>query len=140
VSSFIKLIHEEIKNFNKKNNRYVRFGIAPTGIWKSGDGIVTYNEKGDAISTGSKTVLFEHYGSYYFADTLLWINNEWIDYMLPQTYWSSDDPMGPYEVLMDWWIKVVKNKKVDIYSGIGLYKSEIRDTYGVIIKMNFLIN
>ena len=31
---------------------------------------------------------------------------------------------------MDWWIKVVKYKKVSIYSGHGLYNSIKDDTYG----------
>ena len=131
VTSLINLLHNEIKNFNLNNNRYVQFGISPSGVWKSGDGIVTYNEKGDAISKGSNTsTTFEHYGSYLFADTLLWINNEWIDYMLPQTYWASDHPLCPYESLMDWWNKVVKYKKVDIYSGHGLYMADGTKTYG----------
>jgi uncharacterized lipoprotein YddW (UPF0748 family) len=131
VSSLINLLHEEIKKFNKNNNRYIQFGISPSGVWKSGDGIVTYNEKGDAISNGSKTTTsFEHYGSYLFADTLLWINNEWIDYMLPQTYWASDHPMCPYLDLMDWWNRVVKYKKVNIYSGHGLYMADGTQTYG----------
>ncbi len=132
VNLLIEKLHKDITAFNKKNNRYVQLGISPSGVWKSGDGEVTYNQNGDAISTGSKTTTdFEHYGSYLFANTLYWINKEWVDYMMPQSYWASNHPMCPYKDLMDWWNKVVKYKKVNIYSGHGLYMSDSTgNTYG----------
>lgn len=130
VNQLIQGLHNVIKNFNRANKKYIQFGISPSGVWKSGDGIVTYADNGDAISKGSKTTTtFEHYGCYLFANTLYWINKEWIDYMLPQTYWSSDHPMCPYIDLMDWWNRVVKYKKVNAYSGHGLFMSAGKKSY-----------
>ena len=131
VDLLIKLLKEKISEYNKNNSKYVQFGISPTGVYKNGDGKVTYDEKDTAITTGSDTKAFQqHYGSYLFCDTVKWCNEGWIDYLLPQSYWASDNPYAPYEKLMDWWNKVLRYKNVNLYSGIGLYLAdETRETF-----------
>ena len=132
VDLLIILLKEKISEYNKINSKYVQFGISPTGVYKNGDGKVTYDKNGTAITNGSETKAFQqHYGSYLFCDTLKWCNEGWIDYLLPQSYWASDNPYAPYEKLMDWWDKVLKYKNVNLYSGIGLYLAdETRETFG----------
>ena len=124
VDLLIKLIKEKISEFNIKNNKHIQFGISPTGIYKNGDGVVTYDEKGNAITTGSDTIGQEHYADYLFCDSLNWCNNGWIDYLLPQSYWARTHPTAAYEKVMDWWDKVLKYKNVNLYSGIGLYMAD----------------
>ena len=131
VDDFIQKLHIAIKNFNIKNSQYVQFGISPTGIYKNGDGIVNYDEKKNAITNGSKTNGQQHYSSYLFCDTVKWVNNGWIDYILPQSYWAKDHPLAGYENVIGWWDKIVKYKKVNLYSGIGLYMADhTKNTYG----------
>lgn len=124
VNKFIKQLSDTMREYNKKNNRYVQLGISPTGIYRNGDGKVTYGENGDAISSGSKTGGQEHYASYLFSDTVHWINNEWIDYITPQSYWAFSHTVAGYADVMSWWDKVCKYKKVNLYSGMGIYMSE----------------
>lgn len=124
VNIFIEMLHDEMTAYNKENNRYVQLGISPTGIYNNGDGVVTYDENGNAISSGSKTNGQNHYESYLFSDTLKWINNEWIDYICPQSYWAFSHPVAGYADVMSWWDKVVKYKKVNLYSGMGIYMSQ----------------
>ena len=131
TDELIKLLSNSIKEYNEKNNKKVQFGISPTGIYKNGDGVVTYDEQGNAITTGSKTNGQEHFHSYIFANTLNWINNYWIDYILPQSYWAQDHPLARYKNVMGWWNKVVEYKKTNLFSGIGLYMADLSvDTYG----------
>ena len=113
-----------IKAYNETNTRYVQLGIAPTGIYKNGNGIVTYNASGEAVTTGSNTRGQTHYSSYLFCDTLKWCNEGWIDYILPQSYWGMTHPIAGYQEVMGWWNKVVKNLDVNLYSGIGLYMAD----------------
>ena len=128
VNLFIESLSKAIRNYNTVNQKRVQLGISPSGIWKSGDGIVTYNQDGNAITNGSNTTsTFQHYGSYLYADTLRWINEEWIDYILPQTYWALEHRLCAYADLISWWDKVVKYKNVNLYSGMGLY---LRDASG----------
>ena len=125
VDLLIKLLREKISEFNNKNGKHVQFGISPTGIYKNGDGIVTYDEKQNAITTGSETRGQEHYASYLFCDTVKWCNEGWIDYILPQSYWARTHPLAQYAKVMGWWDKVLKYKKVNLYSGIGLYMADL---------------
>ena len=131
VNLLIDLLKENIDKYNKEKNKKVQFGISPTGIYKNGDGIVKYDKEGNAITTGSDTNGQEHYASYLFADTLLWINKGWINYILPQCYWAQDHPLARYKYVMGWWNNVLEYKKVNLYSGIGLYMSNLTgNVYG----------
>jgi len=136
VDLLIEDIHNELVIFNQQNNRHVQLGISPSGIYRNvthnpGTVTYTYNSNGDLTSpTGNNTSGFAHYGSYLYSDTLKWINNEWIDYIVPQTYWSLEHPSAGYADCMDWWNAAVRYKKVNLYSGIGLYMNvETGNTY-----------
>lgn len=122
INLFIEGLSKEMREFNERTGRRVQLGIAPSGIWRSGDGKVTYDSEGNAITNGSSTTSsFIHYGGHLFADTLKWINEEWIDYILPQTYWSIEHGSAGFPDLVDWWAKVVKHKNVNLYVSMGLY-------------------
>ena len=124
IDLLIKQIKDNIDSYNNKYDKKVQFGISPTGIYKNGDGKVSYDEEGNAITTGSDTKGQEHYASYLFCDTLKWINKGWINYILPQSYWSIDHPLAGYKIVMDWWDKVLEYKRVNLFSGIGLYMAD----------------
>ena len=141
VDLLISLLREEIDGYNKENKKHVQLGISPTGIYKNGDGEVTYDEDYNAITTGSKTNGQQHYASYLFCDTVKWCNKGWIDYLLPQSYWATDHPKAGYRNVMGWWDKVLKYKKVNLYSGIGLYMADLTvNTYNWQTDMNELYN
>ncbi len=129
VDKFIYDLSCSIRNFNKENNRSVQLGISPTGIYQNGDGIVTYDENGNAITNGSNTIGQEHNKSYLFCDSKKWIDEEWIDYIIPQSYWGLTHPVAGYADVVDWWDKVVANKKVNLYCGMGIYMSHSDKTY-----------
>ena len=121
VDKFIYDLSCAIKKFNKENNREVQLGISPTGIYANGDGKVTYDEKGRAITTGSCTRGQEHYESYLYCDSKKWVEEEWIDYLIPQTYWGLSHPVAGYADVAGWWDKVFKYSKVNLYCGMGIY-------------------
>ncbi len=88
----VDLLIEEI---NKKMNEakpWVRFGVSPFGIWR--------NKKSDP--RGSDTNGLQNYDDLY-ADVLLWSQNGWVDYLLPQLYWELEHKRASYLVLVDWW-------------------------------------
>jgi hypothetical protein len=55
-----------------------------------------------------------------FADPLAWMQNKWIDYLVPQLYWSMDHPKASYSKLLRWWSENSTNTA--IYIGNGSYK------------------
>lgn len=121
VDIFIRDLSQEMRAYNQANNRQVELGISPSGVWRNGNGIVTYDENGTAITNGSNTAGMEHYGGYLYSDTKKWIDEEWIDYICPQTYWSFTQTIVIYGHLADWWAQVVRYKNVKLYTGMGIY-------------------
>lgn len=108
TSAFVKELSKKIK----KAKPYVKFGISPFGVWRNND----------KDPTGSKTRAgAENYDSLY-ADTRVWIKNNWIDYIVPQIYWDFNLKVAPYGTLVDWWINEVKGSKVNLYVGHAAYK------------------
>ncbi len=119
VNEFIRRLSTQLKAFNLRTGRAVQLGIAPSGQWKSGNGVVTYDSEGKSITTGSIGNGFSSYGDYLYADTKLWVDNGWIDYICPQCY--HDMQGGGFLEITDWWNKVCKYSKVNLYIGMGYY-------------------
>jgi len=114
IDKFIYKLHVAMTDFNKEHGRGVQLGISPTGIYRNGDG---------SVKSGSNTAGQEHYESYLFCDTMNWVRNEWIDYIMPQSYWAFTHRAAGYADVMDWWNEAVKGTNVNLYSGLGLYMS-----------------
>lgn len=90
----------------------VSFGISPFGIWA--------NKSSNKL--GSDTNGNQSYYSHY-ADTRKWVLNGWLDYICPQIYWNIGYNIADYEILLNWWIDVVRNTDVDLYIGHASYRS-----------------
>ncbi len=88
VNLFVKQLHETVH----KTKPWVKFGVSPFGIYR--------NKKTSYI--GSETNGLQNYDDLY-ADVLLWINNGWIDYCVPQLYWQIGHKAADYETLIKWW-------------------------------------
>ena len=112
VNLFIKQLHNRMSNYNKDHNRYVQLGISPTGIYRNGNG---------SVDSGSNTSGYAHYGSPLYADTLKWARENWIDYLLPQSYWGFSHKTAGYADVMDWWNLAFEGLTCNLYSGIGIY-------------------
>jgi hypothetical protein len=67
-------------------------GISPFGIYR--------NKRSSSI--GSNTNGLQNYDDLY-ADVLLWINNGWLDYCVPQLYWEIGHKSADYATLIRWW-------------------------------------
>lgn len=89
VSLFVKQLSETIH----ARKPWVKFGISPFGIYR--------NRANDPLN-GSNTSGLQNYDDLY-ADVLLWINNGWVDYTVPQIYWQIGHPSADYDTLLKWW-------------------------------------
>lgn len=131
VDTFIYNLKLALDAFNEENNRFIQLGISPTGVYKNASSSkeantplseYVYNQRGDLIyPVGATQGCQMHYESYLYCDTLKWVNEEWINYILPQTYWATSHSNAPYEKLINWWNMAVKNKNVNLYTGMGIY-------------------
>jgi len=122
ISILIKEISSIINHHNYMNGKSVQWGVSPFGI---------YAHKGEEIKDGVKTGNLLNgsntpHGSlssyrYIYVDTLRWINNNFIDYVIPQIYWTFGKDEAPYEELINFWSETVKNKRCQLYIGHGNY-------------------
>lgn len=111
VDTLIAAISKTIRTSNQAKRRNVRFGISPFGIWANQS-----SHPAGSLSSGSQSLFLQH------ADTRRWVKEGWIDYIIPQLYWSFSHSKAPYAALADWWADTVKGSKTDLYIGHGVYQ------------------
>ncbi|WP_091541230.1 family 10 glycosylhydrolase [Alkaliphilus peptidifermentans] len=92
---------------------WVKFGISPAGVW---------GNKKDGHTDGSNTNSSLTNYDQSFADTKRWVEEELIDYISPQIYFTFANSRVPYGEISDWWADVVKERNVHLYIGQALYK------------------
>jgi uncharacterized lipoprotein YddW (UPF0748 family) len=94
----------------KKTKPDIKFGISPFGVWR--------NIAQDSL--GSKTQAGQTCYDDLYADIRKWLREGWIDYVVPQIYFSIGYPRADYQILLDWWRKNAYGKH--LYIGHGAYK------------------
>lgn len=107
------LLIKELSQKIREAKSWVKFGVSPGGVWG--------NER-DLPSRGSNTnTSFTNYGAS-FADTKKWVEEELVDYIAPQIYFSFGNARVPYGELASWWAQICREKNVHLYIGQALYK------------------
>lgn len=106
VNELIQALHFTIKDLKP----WVQFGISPFGVWRN----QSKDPKGSPTQAGQT-----NYDDLY-ADVLLWMKNKWIDYLIPQLYWSMEHRLASHSKLADWWSN--NSFGIPVYIGNGPYK------------------
>ncbi|NLN65893.1 MAG: family 10 glycosylhydrolase [Clostridiaceae bacterium] len=104
----VKELSEEIR----AEKSWVKFGISPSGVWRN---------KSEHPEGSNSENSYTNYDSS-FADTKKWVEEELIDYIAPQIYYSFANPRASYGEVANWWAEVVQDKDVHLYIGQALYK------------------
>lgn len=99
VNIFIKQLHDTIQSIKP----WVKFGVSPFGIYRN-------KRSSDA---GSNTNGLQNYDDLY-ADVLLWVNQGWIDYCVPQLYWEIGNKAADYKTLIHWWSENITKRPLYI--------------------------
>jgi len=107
VNVFVREMHTRVKQLKP----WVKFGISPFGIWRNAD----------TDPLGSKTSGLQAYDAIY-ADTRKWVQEGWLDYIVPQLYWHIGFDVADYATLLTWWTALTKGSKVHLYIGQADYR------------------
>lgn len=83
---------------------HLRFGISPFGL--------------PAPEKPAQITGLNQYEKL-FADTQLWMDEGWVDYLAPQLYWPLTKPAQAYDVLLQWWQEHARGAR-PIFPGINL--------------------
>lgn len=105
IDTLIKRTYDSVRAVKP----WVKFGVSPFGIWANAS----------SVSGGSATNGLQSFSAIY-ADSRNWMQNDWIDYMVPQLYWSIGFNAANYSVLVPWWNALGGRRH--IYSGMAAYK------------------
>ena len=100
VNLFIEQLYKTVHDIKP----WVKVGISPFGIYR--------NKKSDP--NGSRTNGLQNYDQLY-ADVLLWDEQGWMDYCVPQVYWEIGNKAADYNELIRWWNGHIN--KANLYIG-----------------------
>ncbi len=106
VNLLIHDLHDSIRLVK----RWVKFGVSPFGVWK--------NKSEDPL--GSDTRAGQPSYANLYADSRGWLEQGWVDYIMPQLYWSTKFRLVPYPVLLEWWTR--NHFRRHLYIGQGTYR------------------
>lgn len=106
VDTVIKMLNDTIKSVKP----WVKFGISPFSVWR--------NKSVDPRGSDSKAGQTNY--DDLFADVVKWMEEGWIDYVLPQLYFPMDHRLVPYRKMLPWWENI--DFKGHIYIGHGTYR------------------
>ncbi|MFA6599316.1 MAG: family 10 glycosylhydrolase [Ignavibacteriaceae bacterium] len=102
VNTLVKMISDSIKAVKP----FVKWGISPRGIWRSG--------------YPSGTSGNDNYNSIY-CDAMAWLHAKTIDYINPQLYWAFGGAQD-YAKLMPWWADSAGANGRHMYVGHAVYR------------------
>lgn len=108
ISTFVQQLGQKIHAAKPS----VSYGVSPFGVWR--------NKASDPLGSDTKAGMSAYDSTY--ADVRAWIKNEWIDYVIPQVYWSLSRSEVRYDVITNWWADQVKGTNVKLYIGHAAYK------------------
>ena len=118
VDQMIQSIHNALKAYNRKANKQVEFGIIPFGIYRTHISLKENGwEKGSFHSAGALQCYSELYSDIY-----KWMEEGWIDYVVPQVYFPFERKDVTYHDLTKWWAIRAEETKTKLYIGQGLYQ------------------
>lgn len=103
VDRFIERMYREVHAIKPM----VKVGISPFGIWRPG--------------YPSSVVGLDAYQSIY-ADSRKWLQSGWVDYFVPQLYWTINSPGQSYPALLDWWLSQNSMNR-HIWPGLAAYRT-----------------
>lgn len=104
---------EALSHIVHQVNPNAEFGISPNGIWASSD-----LEPGGSANHSTNSSYRNQY-----ADSKLWVENEWVDYIAPQIYWEIGHESADFTTLLNWWANLTEPFHVKLYIGLADYNT-----------------
>lgn len=124
VDKMIEEIHQVIKEC-EKDMRKVLFGISPFGIYRNHQSI---DPNGWEYGSLQSPHVCQCYSDLY-SDVYKWMEEGWIDYVVPQVYFPFERKDVNYHDLTKWWVETAKRTNTILYIGQGLYQMGVNNMW-----------
>lgn len=103
IDDFVRALYTSVKAIKPS----MAVGISPFGIWRPG--------------SPSGITGLDAFGELY-ADSRRWLEQGWVDYLVPQLYWEVNGAQDRFRVLDAWWRTENPQRR---YVWPGLYTSRV---------------
>ena len=99
INKFVELASSKVRNQGQT------FSVSPFGVWQYVNGE-------------------EKRGSYYelYADSKLWLDEGWLDYIVPQIYWEIEHEKAKFGIISNWWNDANKSRKAKLIIGMAFFR------------------
>lgn len=126
VDKMIKSVSDALKELLSKTGKKVLFGISPFAVYRTHSSLKEGGwDEGSYHSAGA----LECYNELY-SDVYKWMKEGWIDYVVPQNYFSFSRPDVSYHDIAWWWSKTCKKTNTILYMGQALYHVGATEGWG----------
>ena len=112
INQLVYRLSRTIHQYDVESGKSIAFGISPFGVWASAE---------ETEGEGSNTSSAQLSSLSEYVNSKLWVDEEWLDYIAPQNYWSLSDKLSPFGEVASWWNEVVANSRTQLYMGLGIY-------------------
>lgn len=107
----VDIVIEMLRDSIKAIKPYMKYGISPYAVWR--------NKEEDPRGSDTKSFSYTNY-DHLHADILLWMEEGWLDYVLPQLYFNIGYENADFNILAKWWQDNCAG--TPLYGGLGTYR------------------
>ena len=126
VDKMIKSVSDALKAMLKETGKKVQFGISPFAVYRTHSSIV---ENGWDKGSYNAASALQCYSELY-SDVYKWMKEGWIDYVVPQNYFSFERRDVTYHDVAWWWSNICKETNTILYMGQGIYHLGASEGWG----------
>ncbi len=126
VDKMIKSISDALKEMLAKTGKKVEFGISPFAVYRTHNSI---KEDGWEKGSYNASSALQCYSELY-SDVYKWMKEGWIDYVVPQNYFSFERRDVTYHDVAWWWSNICKETGTTLYMGQGIYHMGSSEGWG----------
>jgi uncharacterized lipoprotein YddW (UPF0748 family) len=126
VDKMIKSISDELKKLLAETGKKVEFGISPFAVYRTHSSIVENGWEKGSYNAASALQCY----SELYSDVYKWMAEGWIDYVVPQNYFSFERRDVAYHDVAWWWSNICAETGTKLYMGQGIYHLGATEGWG----------
>ncbi len=126
VDKMIKSVSDALKEMYAETGKKVEFGISPFAVYRTHSSIVENGWEKGSYNVASALQCY----SELYSDVYKWMVEGWIDYVVPQNYFSFERRDVAYHDVAWWWSNICNETGTKLYMGQGIYHMGATEGWG----------
>ena len=126
VDKMIESVSDALKKMYAETGKKVEFGISPFAVYITHSSIVENGWEKGSYNVASALQCY----SELYSDVYKWMVEGWIDYVVPQNYFSFERRDVAYHDVAWWWSNICGETGTKLYMGQGIYHMGATEGWG----------